>query len=58
MTDLFHPTRSHTTSVRETSTLDSLARTPSSRRQFIKGVIASGTVASYSAALRTAPPQP
>ena len=30
----------------QTSTLDSLARTPGSRRQFIKGVIASGAVAS------------
>ena len=30
----------------QTGTLDSLARTPSSRRQFIKGVIASGAVAS------------
>ena len=30
----------------QTDVLDSLARTPSSRRQFIKGVIASGAVAS------------
>ena len=46
MVDFSHSATSHTTSVLEPGTLASLARTPSSRRQFIKGVIASGAVAS------------